>query len=382
MFILLSIKRNRLRTLLTTLGVASTLIGFLLLRTASDVWSAGLETSSEDRLITFNVASAYVPLPVRHADLISSRLEGVEATTYFRILRCIHPKDDRSQVSLTAVGDNYLAVNDDLLVEPALQTEWQQDAQGVLIGSIIAGQLDWKVGDRVKLNGVPPLGDVVLNVIGVYQPGRSTTSRDMILSHYAYLDRLLPQAQQGLVTVVTTKVKAAGSAARVGTDIDALFESSNAPTRTISERTYSKAMATVFGTLFAGLDLMSGIIMILMAMVTGNTIAMTVTERTQEYATLRALGFEPIVIGVFVVGEGVLVTFLGTALGLLAGLPLLSVVGDFMETNVSKVFPFFRVSPGSVLLAVGVSLGFGLLAALGPAIRAARTPVAGALRRA
>jgi putative ABC transport system permease protein len=109
---------------------------------------------------------------------------------------------------------------------------------------------------------------------------------------------------------------------------------------------------------------------------------MTVTERTQEYATLRALGFEPHVIGLLVLGESVLVTSIGTALGLACGLPLLSGIGDFIETNVGKLFPTFRVQPGAIALAIAVSIGFGALSAIVPALRAARTPVANALRRA
>mgnify|MGYP003450397565 FL=1 len=47
-----NIRRNRLRTALTVLGVAVAIVSFVLLRTVLDAWNTGAEHAAQDRLAT------------------------------------------------------------------------------------------------------------------------------------------------------------------------------------------------------------------------------------------------------------------------------------------------------------------------------------------
>lgn len=107
-----------------------------------------------------------------------------------------------------------------------------------------------------------------------------------------------------------------------------------------------------------------------------NIMYMIVDRRRREMATLRAIGFGPAAIVLAVLMESVLVALPGAVLG--AGLA-------WVLFNGHHVTPFgfsidLRVTASIVAMGVAWALGMGLIGGLPPAIRAARVPVADALR--
>jgi len=113
-----------------------------------------------------------------------------------------------------------------------------------------------------------------------------------------------------------------------------------------------------------------------------NTMYSAVSQRTREIATLRALGFGPgaVVISVFV--EAVLLALIGAILGSLAAWVFFdgNVVSTSASGGISQLMFALTVTPGLVVLGIVWACAIGLLGGLFPAIRAARLPVATALR--
>jgi putative ABC transport system permease protein len=107
-----------------------------------------------------------------------------------------------------------------------------------------------------------------------------------------------------------------------------------------------------------------------------NSLYASVETRKREIATLRAIGFNngPIVISLLV--EGMLLAVPGALLGSLIAWLLFN--GDAVSTN--GVVLRLTVTPKALFLSVSWALGIGLLGASLPALRAARMPVASALR--
>src|SRR5438067_11187230 len=117
-------------------------------------------------------------------------------------------------------------------------------------------------------------------------------------------------------------------------------------------------------------------------MILGNTIAMGVRERTTEYGVLRALGFMPGHIRVFILGEAVTTSLLAGLFGLLLSYPIVQLgMGKWLEENMGAFFPFFRINPLTVVAAIGVSIVLGAIAAVIPAIRVSQLSVVDSLRR-
>ena len=135
-------------------------------------------------------------------------------------------------------------------------------------------------------------------------------------------------------------------------------------------------LITGLGTLIAGL---MGIGAVFGAL---NTMYSAVSSRTREIATLRALGFGsgPVVISVLV--EALVLAFIGGAIG--AGLAYVAFDGFRAATmnwqRFSQVAFAFDVTPGLLIRGIFYAAMIGLVGGLFPAIRAARMPVAAALR--
>src|SRR3990172_8088780 len=135
-------------------------------------------------------------------------------------------------------------------------------------------------------------------------------------------------------------------------------------------------LITGLGTLVAGL---MGVGAVFGAL---NTMYTAVSSRTREIATLRALGFggTPVVISVLL--ESLVLSLVGGSLG--AGLAYVAFDGFRAATinwqSFSQVAFAFDVTPALLIQGILFAALIGLAGGLFPAIRAARMPVATALR--
>ncbi len=112
-----------------------------------------------------------------------------------------------------------------------------------------------------------------------------------------------------------------------------------------------------------------------------NTMYSAVAERSREVATLRALGFPGSSIVLSFTFEALLVAGVGGLLGALAVIPLHGLATSTLNFQTFSHLSFaFRVTPGLLAGGVGFALIMGLLGGVPPALRAARLPVAVALR--
>jgi putative ABC transport system permease protein len=112
-----------------------------------------------------------------------------------------------------------------------------------------------------------------------------------------------------------------------------------------------------------------------------NTMYSAVSERSREIATMRAIGFGAFSIVVSFLFEALLIAFIGGLLGSIAVLKLNGLTTSTlnMQTFSSVAFAF-RITPALLLIGIAFALLMGLIGGVPPAIRAARRPVALALR--
>ena len=113
-----------------------------------------------------------------------------------------------------------------------------------------------------------------------------------------------------------------------------------------------------------------------------NTMYAAVSARTREIATLRALGYGSGSVVVSVMLESLLLALIGGAIG--AGLAYLAFNGFHTATmnfqSFSQITFAFDVTPALLLTGIVLAAVIGLVGGLFPAIRAARLPIAAALR--
>ena len=113
-----------------------------------------------------------------------------------------------------------------------------------------------------------------------------------------------------------------------------------------------------------------------------NTMYRIVASRTREIGTLRAIGFSRRAILVSFVVESALLGLAGGALGCLLASTLHGYsTGTSNLQTFSEVAFAFRITPTIVATSMGFALTMGVLGGLLPAVRAARLPIATAMRQ-
>ncbi len=112
-----------------------------------------------------------------------------------------------------------------------------------------------------------------------------------------------------------------------------------------------------------------------------NTMYSAVAERGREIATMRAVGFSSWNVILSFLFEALLISFVGGILGCLAVLPLNGLTTSTMNFQTFSNLAFaFKITLSLLLMGILFALVMGILGGMLPAIRAARRPVAQALR--
>jgi putative ABC transport system permease protein len=374
--------RNRFRTLLTIAGVAVAVLAFVLLRTVISSWNIAAQYAAKDRLATRHKLSFVITLPKHYIDKIRE-VPGVQEATWMNWFGGKDPRTpDAFFANFAVEPKSFLDVYDEVALTDAERTRWLEDRQGIIIGSSLARQLNVKVGDKFTMAGTIFPGDWVFNVDGIYDSTRKSFDQSSAIFHWDYLNETLPDKRRDQIGWVVTRVADATRGTDVTRAIDRIFEQYDNQTLSMSERTMNLSFLGMFSAVLKAIDIVSAIILLILVMILANTIAMGVRERTSEYGALRALGFSPGHIRFFIIGESVTVGLAAGVLGCAIAWPLVNQgVSRFIEENMGGMFPYFRIEPETIALALVLAVMLGAFAGIVPAIQAGRLSVVNALRR-
>ncbi|MBN2193744.1 MAG: FtsX-like permease family protein [Polyangiaceae bacterium] len=381
-----NVLRNKVRTLLTVAGVAVAVLTFLLLRTVIYSWTAGVDAAATDRLVTRHKVTFVLELPLRYFEDVRM-VPGVRVATFANWFGGKDPQHPNDFFQTLAVEpDTFFDVYSEMKLPATELAAFKQNRQGAVVGDVIAAKLGWKVGDRITLESpifpTPPDQPWTFMVEGIYEATSKAVDRSTVVFHWKYINDAMPEVRKDEIGWVVSRVDDPSRAAEVASAIDRAFETRDTQTMTQDERAFASSFMASFSAVLSALDIVSVGILLIMLLVLGNTIAMGVRERTNEYGVLRALGFSPSHIAGFIVGESLVVGALGGALGLLISYPIVNRgIGNWLEENMGAMFPYFQVTPLLATIAFALALALGLVAAAVPAWGASRLNVTDALRR-
>jgi putative ABC transport system permease protein len=377
-----NLSRNRVRSMLTILGCAFALVTFVLLRTVLAAWNIGQEYASKDRLGTRHKVSFVMQLPKKYIDEIRT-VPGVKHATWANWFGAKDPRHPNEFFANIAVDPpSYLEVIDEMVLTPDEKTRWLEDKRGAIVGDVLAKKLGVKVGDRITLEGSIYPGDWEFNIDGIYTASRRSLDRSEFIFHWDYMNDSLPEGRRDEIGWVMTRIDDPSRSAQIAAAIDKKFDDQDTQTVTMSERALAASFMGMFSALLTALDIVSLIILFIMMMILGNTIAMGVRERTREYAVLRAIGFEPWHVRFFVIGEAAVLGLAAGVTGVALAYPIVDRgLGRWLEENMGSWFPYFRVEPSTMVVTVLIAIGLATVASLIPSIQAGRIAVTDALRR-
>jgi putative ABC transport system permease protein len=270
-------------------------------------------------------------------------------------------------------------VFDDSTIDPAVKAEWKATRNGFVAGEKIAQKFKWRKGEHIILRGtyIPLTLDLVY--IGSFNAGDETN----IFFHNEYLNQSQWSDANKVTGIYYLKVDSGENVPRVAVTIDKMFENSDAPTKTLTEKQFQLQFMEMMGDVKFLINGISLIILFAVTLIVANTVAMSARERVTEIAVMRTLGFGSNHILGFILAESVLMALLGGVLGVVIAkfifIPALLAIGN--KTSISIWLVNFRVSPDTLAVAFFVAVGVGILAGFGPAVRSSRLHIVDGLRQ-
>jgi putative ABC transport system permease protein len=372
--ILANLLRKKLRTTLTVASFAVALFLFGFLAIVHGAFAGGVNVAGIDRLMVINKVSIIQPLPISYRDQIL-RIPGVQYVTFDIWFGGIYQDPKNFFPSFAIDPDNQRQVFPELAVSDAEWNAFLADREGAIVGSRTAKRFGWKVGDRIPLKAPIYGGSWEFNIRGIYASKRAGDDLTQFWLHYKLLDerRTFGKGQIGWYTV---KLDSPDDSVRVVKTIDNLF--ANSPYETKSETLQAMAASWVkqAGNIEFLLVAIGGVVFFTLLLVTGNTMAIAVRERTGELAVLKAVGFSDRFVLLFVLAESLLIAAVGGVLGL-AMAKGLALLGD----PTGGLLQSFDLPGFAVVLGALAALGVGFLSGIIPATTAMRLRVVDALRR-
>jgi putative ABC transport system permease protein len=369
-----NLKRKKVRTTLTIGSFMVALFLFGILAAVRMVFSVRVDVAGVDRLDVINRVSLILPLPYSYRDRLL-QMPGVSGVTYAAWFGGVY-QDQRNFFPQFAVDkDTWLDVYSEYVVPQDQRDAFLQDRQACLVGRSLAKRFGFKVGDRIPLKGTVWPGTWEFNVAGIYDGKRSDVDTSTMFFRYDYLEERRSFGK-GTVGWYIVKLKNPDDAIKAVKTIDENFANSPYETLTQTEQAFAASFVKQVGNVEFLIMSIGTVVFLTLLLVTGNTMAIAVRERTGELAVLKTIGYSDLAVLGLILAESVLIAGQGGLLGL--------ALASVAVPGISHALPMLgalRLSPLVLVFGFFLALGVGAVAGLLPAFGAMRLRVAVALRR-
>ena len=375
-----ALMRRKTRTALTVMSIVAAFLLFGLLDGIRVAFAQmGQNADGAQRLQTSSRLSFIETLP----QALGKRIElvdNIEAVTYANWFGGTY-QGPRNQLFTFAVAPNYLDLYPEIVVDEAERDAFARTRTGVLVGEKLMQRFDWKVGERIPLqSSIFPNSDGSLNwsfdIVGVMRNKDAKGggfNDQLLLMHWDYFAESTPYVD-GDVGWYISRVSDVRRADRAAKAIDALSANSPNETRTMTEAAAFASQLKQMADIGLIVGAIMGAVFFTLLLLTGNTMAQAVRERTSELAVLKTIGFSSTAVLMLVLAESVVLVLFGGTLGLglatLISAAVTAFAGDML-----------RLSVGWENWALGLCLmvAIGIVVGALPAVRAMRLNIVDAL---
>jgi putative ABC transport system permease protein len=367
--------RNKRRSILTVLSIG---VSLLLLTFMMTMWDGFyIEKGSAEstrRLVTRHRVSLTFTLPSFYREKIRA-LPGVVAIVPNSWFGGLY-KDNKPENFFAQFGtdpDEFPRVFPEIQIPPEQLAAWQRDRAGVIANDELAKQFGWKLGDRIVLMGTIYPVNLELTIRGIYRwPAVNKT----VYFNAKYVEEAVPffKGQAGTFSIMSASPD---DVAKIAGAVDDMFRNSPQPTKTESEKAFGLTFVNMLGNVKVFILSICLAVVFTTLLVSANTMAMSIRERTREVAVLKTLGFErQTILGLFV-GEAMSLSIAGGLFGcgfawLLLAIMKHSPMGFFLAQ--------MQVTPGTLGVALMAAALVGLFSSLVPSYHASRVEIVEGLR--
>jgi putative ABC transport system permease protein len=366
--------RKKVRLALTLGSFAVALFLFAFLGVVRDAFSRD-NLASANRLIIINRTSIINPIPLSYRDKIL-RIPGVTGITHNNWFGGTYIEEKNFFPQFVIDPENQRQVIPEFKVPDDQWNAFVKDREGAIVGARTMERFHWKIGQRVPIKQ-PMLGSWEFNIDGVYHGTRPGDDETQFWFQWDYFEERVPESFKGRVGWYVLQVDNPDNAPRIAKAVDAEFANSPFETKTETESAFAAGWVKQFGNIKFLIVTIGSVVFFTLLLVTGNTMAISVRERTNELAVLKAIGFSDRRVLGFVLGESLAIAVVGGGLGLLLALALIPVLSRLLAGLVPVLF----LSPGILLLGFVTALLVGFISGLLPGLGAMHLRVVNALRR-
>jgi putative ABC transport system permease protein len=372
--ILANLLRKKVRLVLTIGSFAVALFLFAFLGVVRDAFSRD-NLASANRLIIINRTSIINPLPLSYRERIL-RIPGVKSVTHNNWFGGTYIEEKNFFPQFVIDPENQRQVVPEFVVPDDQWKAFLGDREGAIVGARTMERFHWKVGDRIPIK-TTMWGSWEFNIDGVYHGTRPGDDETQFWFQWDYFEERVPQSFKGQIGWYVVRIDNPDDAPRIAKAIDTEFANSPSETKTETESTFAAGWVKQFGNIKFLIVTIGAVVFFTLLLVTGNTMAISVRERTGELAVLKAIGFSDRKVLGFVLGESLVIAVVGGLLGL--GLALVAV--PLLSRALSGIVPVLILSPTILLIGFVAALFVGFISGFLPGFGAMRMRVVNALRR-
>jgi putative ABC transport system permease protein len=369
--------RDRVRSFLTFATIAVAFMLFGVLQAVRTSLLGGADLAGADRLITYHKVSRIKALPLSYVTRMRS-IDGVAAVCPLVWMGGVYQSDKNLVRAYVVDPQAFFDVYREYQVSAEARKAFIAERNGALVGSNIAQRFGWKVGDTIpmrsniytRLDGSTAWP---LKIVGIYEAKH--TENIFVYLHYDYFNRSHTY-EPDVVGWMVTRINDASRTAAMSRLIDENFANSSAETATTSEGADELALASQMGSIGSLITAIAGAVFLTMLLVTTNTMAQAIRDRTSEIGILKTLGFSVGQVLFLITAE----TMLVIGLGAIAGLVLAIFASNALAVAVVEYFPLLYIPQSTWLLSAALVIVFGVVAAVMPCAFAWRLKIVDAFR--
>ncbi len=373
--------RHKLRSMLTVVGIAIAVLAFVLIRTVIGAWYSGIDAASADRLITRHAVSFVFSLPISYADKIR-QVPGVANLSHAIWFQGIY-KDAREFKNffprIAIDTEHYFEVYPEFIVPKDQMEAFKKERNACIIGIKTAKQHNFKIGDVIPITGDIYAGKYEFVIRGIYTGKDRLTDETQMFFDWQYLNERQKE-NNGLradrIGWFVVKVADLSKSAAISQAIDNLFKNSAAETKTETEKAFNQSFISMYSAIITAMNFISFVIVGIILLVLGNTMAMTARERTTEYAVLKTLGFTSKHLLGMVSGESLTISLIGGAIGIFVAFPIIK----GFQIAFPNMFPILPDPKITILIGGLAAITVGIVASIIPVIRVMQMRIVDGLR--
>ena len=369
--------RKKVRLILTIGSFAVALFLFAFLAVVKDAFGRGADVAGADRLVIINRTSIINTIPLSYRDKIL-RIPGVKNITHNNWFGGVYKDEKNFFPQFVIDPENQRQVFPEMIVPDDQWNAFLKDRQGAIAGARTAQRFGWKIGDRIPIKTTLYGGGAwEFNLVGIYHGKRPQDDETQFWFQWDYFEEKIPERVKGQIGWYVLRLDSPDDAVRVAKAIDAEFANSPSETKTQTESAFAASWVKQFGNIQFLILSIGVVVFFTLLLVTGNTMAISVRERTSELAVFKAIGFSDRAILFFVLAESLTISLIGGILGLL----LAVIAVPALAKALNGLLPTLVLAPTVLLLGLVVAIAVGLISGLLPGINAMRMRVVNALRR-